>query len=178
MAEAFFDLRAKKRAFYAVLAHLRCPVVTVVTFSSNLSNFERKRKKRKKSKKNPKKIQKIQKSKNPKNLKKIQKKSINPKKSKMSIKNPQNPKIFRNGQKIQKSQNILKNFKNSLFLIFFCNFFFAEKKCYYISFLILGGRNSTRALQSTPFQNPGGSPERDTRTDQRKSSCSLSVTQE
>ena len=30
-------------------------------------------------------------------------------------------------------------------------------------FSILGGRNSTRALQYTPFQNPGGGfPERDT----------------
>ena len=37
-----------------------------------------------------------------------------------------------------------------------------RKKCYPLSFPILGGRNSTRALQSTPFQNPGGYPERDT----------------
>ena len=33
------------------------------------------------------------------------------------------------------------------------------KKCYYLSFLILVGRNSTRDLQSTPFQNPGGVPQ-------------------
>jgi hypothetical protein len=33
-----------------------------------------------------------------------------------------------------------------------------EKKCYPLSFPILGGRDSTRALQSTPFQNPGGVP--------------------
>ena len=31
-----------------------------------------------------------------------------------------------------------------------------KKKCYPLSFPILGGRDSTRALQSTPFQNPGG----------------------
>ena len=45
------------------------------------------------------------------------------------------------------------------FLIFF--FFFAKKKkkkCYPLSFPILRGRDSTRALQSTPFQNPGGVP--------------------
>ena len=30
------------------------------------------------------------------------------------------------------------------------------KKCYPFSFLILGGRQSTRALHSSPFQNPGG----------------------
>ena len=45
----------------------------------------------------------------------------------------------------------LKNF----FLIFF---FSEEKKCYTLSFPILGGRNSTRALQSSTFQNPGGVP--------------------
>ena len=33
-----------------------------------------------------------------------------------------------------------------------------KKKCYPLSFPILGGRDSTRALQSTPFQNPGGIP--------------------
>ena len=48
----------------------------------------------------------------------------------------------------------------------------AEKNCYSLSFPVLGGRDSTRALQSSPFQNPGGSPEPDGRTDgQRKSSC-------
>ena len=31
-----------------------------------------------------------------------------------------------------------------------------RKKCYPLSFPILGGRDSTRALQSIPFQNPGG----------------------
>ena len=29
---------------------------------------------------------------------------------------------------------------------------------FYLSFQILGGRNLTRALQSSPFQNPGGVP--------------------
>ena len=33
-----------------------------------------------------------------------------------------------------------------------------RKKCYPLSFSILGGRNSTRALQSNSFQNPGGVP--------------------
>ena len=37
-----------------------------------------------------------------------------------------------------------------------------EKKFSAISFTILGGRDSTRALQSSPFHNPGeGSPEPD-----------------
>ena len=49
----FFCPLGKKRAFYAVLAHFWCPVVTVVTFSSNLSNFEKKQ--RNKNKKNKKK---------------------------------------------------------------------------------------------------------------------------
>jgi hypothetical protein len=31
-----------------------------------------------------------------------------------------------------------------------------RKKCYPLGFPILGGRDSTRALQSSPFQNPGG----------------------
>ena len=36
-----------------------------------------------------------------------------------------------------------------------------EKNATLLVFAILGGRNSTRALQSRPFQNPGGDPERD-----------------
>ena len=47
-----------------------CPVVTLVTFSSNLSDFERNPKKPKKSKKNPKIKKKNQK------IKKIEKKKI------------------------------------------------------------------------------------------------------
>ena len=42
LAEGFFCPKGKKRAYYAVLAHfwqLLCPVVTLVTFSSNLGNF-------------------------------------------------------------------------------------------------------------------------------------------
>ena len=34
--------------------------------------------------------------------------------------------------------------------------FGCKKKCYSLSFPILRGRHSNRALQSTPFQNPGG----------------------
>ena len=34
--------------------------------------------------------------------------------------------------------------------------FFAKKKCYFLSFPILGGRNLTSALQSSPFQISGG----------------------
>ena len=36
-----------------------------------------------------------------------------------------------------------------------------KKKCYPLSFTILGGCDSNRAVQSSPFQNPGGSLERD-----------------
>ena len=32
------------------------------------------------------------------------------------------------------------------------SFFFLQKKCFPLSFPILGGRDSTRALQSSPFQ--------------------------
>jgi hypothetical protein len=72
-ADAFFALRAKKELimlFWPIFGDFWCPVVTLVTFSSNLSNFERNAKKPKKFKK----IQKI--SKNPKKSKKqtIQKK--------------------------------------------------------------------------------------------------------
>ena len=43
-AEAFFALWAKKEIimlFWPSFGHFWCPVVTLVTFSSNLSNFER-----------------------------------------------------------------------------------------------------------------------------------------
>ena len=49
-----------------------------------------------------------------------------------------------------------------------CQIFFffpkrKEKKCYPLSFPILGGRDSTRALQSTSSpESLGGTPERDT----------------
>ena len=52
---------------------------------------------------------------------------------------------------IQKSEKISKNH----FFPFFY-FIFFKKKCYSLSFPILGGRDLTRTLQSTPFQNPGG----------------------
>ena len=65
----FFCPLGKKRAFYAwpIFDNFWCPVVTMVTFSSNLSNFERNQIKTKKSKKNSKK------SKNQKIKKKIKK---------------------------------------------------------------------------------------------------------
>ena len=47
----FFCPSGKKRAFYAVLAHFWCPVVTMVTFSGNISNNNQK--------KNPKNFKKI-----------------------------------------------------------------------------------------------------------------------
>ena len=68
---------------------------------------------------------------------------INPKKSKNPLKNPKNPKIVENGQKNPK---IPKNLKNRWSLL---------------SFPILGGRDLTRALHSTPFRIQGEYPERD-----------------
>ena len=65
--------------FGPFLAIFWCPVVAVVTFSSNLSNFERNQKKRKHPKKIPK----------------------NPKKSK-NQKMPKNPKIQKNKNKLKK----------------------------------------------------------------------------
>ena len=56
------------------------------------------------------------------------------------MKKPQKSKIFQNWSKNPK---ILKN------LIFF---FSQKKKCYPLSFPALGGRNLTRALQSSPIQ--------------------------
>jgi hypothetical protein len=67
---AFFALRAKKELFimfWPIFGNLWCPVVTVVTFSSNLRNLEINQKK--KTKKSQKKTQK-----NPKNSKKNPKK--------------------------------------------------------------------------------------------------------
>jgi hypothetical protein len=43
----------------------------------------------------------------------------------------------------------------SSFLLKF-KIYFSAKQCYPHSFPILGRRDSTRALQSGPFQNPGG----------------------
>ena len=41
LGRGFFCPLGQKRAYYADLAHFWCPVVTLVTFSSNRSNFER-----------------------------------------------------------------------------------------------------------------------------------------
>ena len=54
-----------------------------------------------------------------------------------------------------RNMKISKNLKNSLFLffIFWRKKMFAEKKkCYSLIFPISGGRDSTRPLQSSPFQ--------------------------
>ena len=72
---------------------------------------------------------------------------------------------------IQKTQKISKIF---FFTFFSSSFFFKKKlknKCYPLSFSILGWCNSTRALQSAPFQNPGRVPWAWQPTDERKSSC-------
>ena len=60
-AKAFFAFRAKKglvMLFWLIFGNLWCPVVPLITFSSNLSNSERNPKKQKKIQK---KIQKFQK---------------------------------------------------------------------------------------------------------------------
>ena len=75
--------------FWHIFGILWCPVVSLVTFSSNLSNFER----------NPKK------TKNPKISKKFQKISKNPKIQK-SPKNQKNSKIVRKSENLEKSQKI------------------------------------------------------------------------
>ena len=78
---------------------------------------------------------------------------------KMQKKNP----IFLKLSKIVKKSESLKHYK-IFFPFSFLQFFFPlkNKKYYPLSFPILGGCNFTRALQSSPFQNPGGgSPEPD-----------------
>ena len=50
----------KKSLFWPIFANFWCPVVTLVTFSSNLSNFERNPKKPNKSNKNPTNFKKFQ----------------------------------------------------------------------------------------------------------------------
>ena len=80
----------------------------------------------------PKQIKKYQK------IQKVAKKKKNPKKINQSHRSPKN---CQNGQKIQKSEKII---------------FFLPKICYPLRDPILGGCDSTRALQSTAFQNPGG----------------------
>ena len=46
--------------------------------------------------------------------------------------------------------------KNYFFQKIFSLKFFSSKKSFSISFLILGGRDFTRALHSSPFQIAGG----------------------
>ena len=70
-AEAFFALRTKNEfimLFGPIFGNFLCPVVTLVTFSSNISNFERNPKKPKKSKKNSTKFKSFKKTKNPKKI--------------------------------------------------------------------------------------------------------------
>ena len=89
---------------------------------------------------------------------KMQKKCEEKKEEKKS----QNPKIVKNGQQFRQFGKISKNLKNPFFqkkftiLNILLLFFFCQKKSYPLSFPILGGRDSTRALQSSPLQNPGG----------------------
>ena len=85
---------------------------------------------------------------------------------------------------MSKNLKISKNLKKSQKIVFFQTIFFFDfflflpkKKCYPLSFPILGGSDLTRALQSSPFQISGGGgyPERDgggrRRRRRRKSSC-------
>ena len=85
---------------------------------------------------------------------------------------------------VKKSENPEKSQKSQKFTFFQTKKMYKKKmpkkkkKCYPLSFPKFGGRDSTRVLQSIPFQNPGGYPERDGRrtkdgrTDgQRKSLC-------
>ena len=91
--------------------------------------------------------------KNQKNLKNPKKYKKNPKqKSKTSIEN----------QKRSKHKNSEKRLKNLtvfifyFFIVFFCQKNRRRKKCHPLSFLIFGGRNSTRVFLSIPFQISGG----------------------
>ena len=108
----------------------------------------------------------------PKIQKKSKKNPKKPKKIQKSIKQPQNN-MAKKSKNLKKYQKITF-FQNS-FDFFFLN---AGKKCYPISFPILGGCYLTRALHSSPFQNPGGKVRawrrRSRRTnEQRKSHCPL-----
>ena len=62
---------------------------------------------------------------------------------------------------VNKSENLEKKIAKNIKKNHFNKKVFTEeknlrKKCYPFSFPILGVRNSTRALQSSPFQKPGG----------------------
>ena len=63
------------------------------------------------------------------------------------MKKTQNLKKCQKWSKIWK--NLQKNHKSKSLVL-------SRKRCYPLSFSISGGRNLTRALQSSPFQNPGG----------------------
>ena len=76
------------------------------------------------------------------------------KKSKNNDKNHKKSKIVKNDQPIRNLEK-LKKISIKHFLHFFFHFY-AGKKCYPLSFLIIGGRDWTKALQSTPFQISGG----------------------
>ena len=67
--------------------------------------------------------------------------------------------MVKKSENLEKSQKIAKNhliFFLFIYLFYFFIFFAEEKKCYPLSFPILGGRDSTRALQCSPFQISGG----------------------
>ena len=188
--------------FWPIFCNFWCPVVPLVTFSSNLSNFERnpKNKNKKIQKKNKKKYRKVKKTK--KNGKKSRKSEEKIQKSIINSKNQKLSKVVKKSKNHKKSQKLTfsfffnfflskksyplsfpilgghdstRAFQSSLFQKYknlkISNHFFVKKKkkikklsekkkkkCYPFSFPILGGRDSTRALQSTPFQNPRGGP--------------------
>ena len=79
---------------------------------------------------------------------------------------------------VKKIQNLEKSwqFSKHHFLSNTFNFYlFFVKKSYLLSFPILGGRDSTRAFQFSPFQNPGAVPWAWRRTDQWKSLCLTNI---
>ena len=140
----FFALQEKPKVFTLfelILRHFSCSVVTSANFSSNLRNFKNNSKNQKKNLKNPKqnfkKFQHIQKlKKKTQTIKKILK---NPKK------NPR--KTLKIKKKNWRKKCQVKVSKNTFFLK---NLKFVKKKKMLFSWY------PTRALQSTPFQNPGG----------------------
>ena len=106
----------------------------------------------------------------------------------MQQKNPKKSMKNQNVQKLSKmvkNSEISKNIKKKNYIsknlkIKKKKFGFAEenkkfKNCHLLSFPILGGCYSTRALQSSPFQNPVGGPlsltESEQTNKQRKSLC-------
>ena len=105
--------------------------------------------------------------------KKITKK-ITKKKKKKQKKNSKNQlqKTQKLSKIVKKSENLKKKLEKLLFfpknMKFLKIFFVVPPKCYPISFPILGVRDSTRALQSSSFQIPGGegSPEPDGQTEE------------